>query len=804
MDNLDDILLELEQKYPKWLIKGLAGSPEIKSIEASLAKLSGLTSTNNKNFNKASKDMKQNFSDLGKGLTDFDKVIGKTSDSFDDILKSTEDLAKAQENLRKKLIGNIGTTLKSSAKELFKGRVGSAVDEFSGGLMGAAKTLKGFGGVALAAVGLLSEGISRTAELLYKNNAAYIKLSQSGVTLSDSLTGMTQGAIAANLSLEDFTQLAVQNSSVLAQMGTEGAKDLGRFTKNIRLGTNIMGRFGFDVEEVSDYLTDYLAQQKILGFLNLRTQRDLNAGFQQFITDSAEFSNILGYSRKEIMKSVTQVTSTPQWGFFIKSLGDAGVNVNNAFTKASETISSIAGPELGGKLTELLRDYVTVGGPANDQTREMATYLAANNSQLLQQIQSYATNIKQGKQAAATTKDMYKQLYSAASNFNNQSAAAIAYAGLYPELSKEFNDLSGTVKNNNDYLEKNNMTLDEQLALKEKERAQSEEVRQAMANLHEVGTALGNTWDAMKSAIIVGVEPALVKLGKALNSTMRFLLDFSQFLGDVASGKIFSFSYWKNKVMGTTAPAVDRGITSSSSAILGSTATAPSATRSMGVGTGVAPRAGTGGTGGARSQDVINYLMQKGWSREQATGIAANLYAESKFDPSAPGDGGKAYGIAQWHPDRQAQFRAFKGRDIRGSSLEDQLDFVDYELRNGNERAAGSALMGASTSGQAASIVSRKYERPADVWGQANARSQIATTFASAAPTTSTPAAPVTTPTATTSGISGDAIVSLLSAQVKQLQDAVDKLTVIAVNTGDHTDKLRKLTNEVKNNSSSM
>lgn len=104
------------------------------------------------------------------------------------------------------------------------------------------------------------------------------------------------------------------------------------------------------------------------------------------------------------------------------------------------------------------------------------------------------------------------------------------------------------------------------------------------------------------------------------------------------------------------------------------------------------------------------FFESKGWTKEQAAGLVGNLITESKLDPTAVGDNGKAYGIAQWHPDRQAKFAQEYGKDIRNSTFEEQLEFVDWELRN-NEKAAGQALSGARTASEAAAIVDKKYER---------------------------------------------------------------------------------------------
>lgn len=118
-------------------------------------------------------------------------------------------------------------------------------------------------------------------------------------------------------------------------------------------------------------------------------------------------------------------------------------------------------------------------------------------------------------------------------------------------------------------------------------------------------------------------------------------------------------------------------------------------------------------TGGANQQDIqkaMGFLTNRGWSRAQAAGIVGNLVTESKLNTSAIGDNGKAYGIAQWHPDRQAKFKEIMGKDIRGSRLEDQLAFLDWELSH-TEKNAGNALRQTTTAAQAASIFDRKYER---------------------------------------------------------------------------------------------
>ena len=114
--------------------------------------------------------------------------------------------------------------------------------------------------------------------------------------------------------------------------------------------------------------------------------------------------------------------------------------------------------------------------------------------------------------------------------------------------------------------------------------------------------------------------------------------------------------------------------------------------------------------GGNDTKSSMQYFIDQGLTKNQATGLVANLYGESGLNPTAVGDNGKAYGIAQWHPDRQAEFARVFGHDIRKSTLQEQLDFVTYELTH-KESAALKELQKSSTVGEAVKA-GLSYERP--------------------------------------------------------------------------------------------
>jgi|SRR5690348_875686 len=127
----------------------------------------------------------------------------------------------------------------------------------------------------------------------------------------------------------------------------------------------------------------------------------------------------------------------------------------------------------------------------------------------------------------------------------------------------------------------------------------------------------------------------------------------------------------------------------------------------------------------ADTNAAMAFFMSKGWTKAQAAGIVANIATESNFRTDAVGDRGKAYGLGQWHPDRQAMFEKVEGASIRGSTLKQQLDFYNWELRNSQKRA-GTMLGNAGSAFAAGGIVSAMDERPADVEGNIMSRGKLA------------------------------------------------------------------------------
>lgn len=122
----------------------------------------------------------------------------------------------------------------------------------------------------------------------------------------------------------------------------------------------------------------------------------------------------------------------------------------------------------------------------------------------------------------------------------------------------------------------------------------------------------------------------------------------------------------------------------------------------------------------ATGREYIDYLAQKGWTKEQAAGIVGNLAQESSLNPAAQNKEGMS-GLAQWDTKRRAEFQKMYGVPVQQATWKQQLDFVNYELTQGKEQGAGQALKKATTAQEAAKVVMEKYERPGDNSGLARA-----------------------------------------------------------------------------------
>ncbi len=135
----------------------------------------------------------------------------------------------------------------------------------------------------------------------------------------------------------------------------------------------------------------------------------------------------------------------------------------------------------------------------------------------------------------------------------------------------------------------------------------------------------------------------------------------------------------------------------------------------------------------AKQEQMVYTLHHKlGMEIPDAIALTANFTRESSLNPKAQGDKDKdghfqAYGLGQWHPDRQAEFAKQFGHTMQDSKdpMGEELAFAVWELKN-KYKDTWERMQATGDARTKAEVVSRGYERPKDADGEATARGNIA------------------------------------------------------------------------------
>ncbi len=112
---------------------------------------------------------------------------------------------------------------------------------------------------------------------------------------------------------------------------------------------------------------------------------------------------------------------------------------------------------------------------------------------------------------------------------------------------------------------------------------------------------------------------------------------------------------------------------------------------------------------------IARFFMKLGYSKANSSGIAGNIYVESKYDPKAIGDNGTSFGLAQWHKSRWLRLNEWAlSNKVNPNNFEVQLRYIDWELNN-REKRAKEKLLESKTARNSAYNFAKYYERPKNI-----------------------------------------------------------------------------------------
>ena len=118
---------------------------------------------------------------------------------------------------------------------------------------------------------------------------------------------------------------------------------------------------------------------------------------------------------------------------------------------------------------------------------------------------------------------------------------------------------------------------------------------------------------------------------------------------------------------------------------------------------------------------IFNYLSKSNFKDYQKDAIITSAFRESTLNPSVGVD---QYGLFQWNKKRQKLYLRTFHRSIRGTSIEQQIDFFLWELKN-TETKAYKAILSSNNFQQASIAVVKKYERSLHQQSDINKQNKI-------------------------------------------------------------------------------
>lgn len=152
-------------------------------------------------------------------------------------------------------------------------------------------------GTVAAVVGL--------ADSISDQLALNLELTQAGMNLAGSVKGIAPGlatfadaAKTANLTFQELIALQQEYGNVLNIYGVQRFAAVSRdFLGNVKA-------LGVNSGEASEFVAEYLEQQRILGFVNNQTQAQMTKSATEAFKQFDKWSTILGKSREEIQKQI--------------------------------------------------------------------------------------------------------------------------------------------------------------------------------------------------------------------------------------------------------------------------------------------------------------------------------------------------------------------------------------------------------------------------------------------------------------------------------------------------------------------
>ena len=213
------------------------------------------------------------------------KATGKFTDEINDTRTALQDFGAGLKMIGGMLTGAFGAVV--------TGAQGLAMELLSGG-----NRMSDF----LQHIPFVGNALGGLTGMLEQQVDNFRDLSEVGAGFGNSVLGLTKAATDAGMGVSQFTEFVGQNSQNMMLLGgtvTEGAKQFGRLTRQIRNSDRDFQGMGFMFEALNEHTVEYMDQLAMQGRLSGMSQSQLRKGSEEYLMQIDRLAKVTGKSRKE-------------------------------------------------------------------------------------------------------------------------------------------------------------------------------------------------------------------------------------------------------------------------------------------------------------------------------------------------------------------------------------------------------------------------------------------------------------------------------------------------------------------------
>lgn len=369
---------------------------------------------------------------LSSVLAESSKNYAKTIDFK--IPESTEDATR--------MLGSAMQGLGGITKDLASGDRGS-FDSLSGKLQATFVKFTSIDG----ALSLFGATVMTATRLMKEFGGNVSELHDTGITFlagtSGSIREIGEAATEAGFRVSTMSTAWLKFSTETILLGPKAFANFARAGLD---ATIKMGYLGLTVDEMNEYMGDYLETQRYAGLLQGRTDADRGRSFSEYIEQITMLARVTGVHRKQIADTIKETMKAPSVGVLLASMAeDERERVSGAFADLSAAISA-SGPAISSLFENAGPDMALLEqGRLLQSTiyQDMMIY----SPQMANVYESMLTNVLAGERGAGLYLEQMDQFLKVGKGVTESGRAAMLYHSNVAESMAELSNAVVAVDN---------------------------------------------------------------------------------------------------------------------------------------------------------------------------------------------------------------------------------------------------------------------------------------------------------------------------------------------------------------------